>query len=142
MCLSRIPPQVPAQSDVLLAAATCCEELFTATQPPPGECGMREGPDRKELRTSAEFLVRIFEVRHPLLTQLAMVENLSSGGARLSTERSLELGSQVCVESIAPELKAKAQVVYCYCKALGPKKFAVGLKILVHDNGGAKPSTK
>jgi len=108
---------------------------------------MLEGPDRpdsdrKEPRTLEQFLVRISDVRHPLLTQLATVENLSSGGARLSTERSLELGSQVCVESIAPELKAKAQVVYCYCKALGPRKFAVGLKILVHGNGGAKPSTK
>src|SRR5215469_14106178 len=109
---------------------------------PPGEYGMLEGPERpgrpdsyrpdsnrKEPRTPGEFLVRICDVRHPLLTQLATVENLSSGGARLSTERSLELGAHVCVESVVPELKAKAQVVYC--KAVGPKKFAVGLKILV-----------
>lgn len=103
---------------------------------------MLEGPDRQEPRTPEGFLVRISDVRHPLLTQLATVENLSSSGARLSTERSLELGSQVCVESIAPELKAKAQVVYCYCKALGPKRFAVGLKILVRGVGAGKPSTK
>src|SRR5262249_41164683 len=117
---------------------------------PPGESTMLEGPERpdsyrpdsnrKEPRTSEEFLVRICDVRHPLLTQLATVENLSSGGARLSTERSLELGAHVCVKSVVPELKAKAQVVYCHCKALGPKKFAVGLKILVHDNGSAKAS--
>jgi len=41
------------------------------------------------------------------------------------------------VKAIARELKARARVVYC--KAIGPKKFAVGLNLITSNDGQAKP---
>lgn len=59
---------------------------------------------------------------------------------RLATERSWELGSQVDVKSVAGDLKARAQVVYCM--VLGPKKFIVGLNIFSRDGGLPKAPAK
>ena len=92
---------------------------------------------RKHLRTDEHFLVQVSSVHEPLLTELASVENQSPSGVRLATERSWELGLQVDVKSVAGDLSARARVVYC--KALGPKKFVVGLNILSHRGDQPNP---
>jgi len=93
--------------------------------------------DRKQFRAGERFLVLLTSVYDPLLTELASVEDLSPKGVRLATEQSWELGAHVNVKSVAGDLSARARVVYC--KALGPKKFAVGLNILSHDGDQPAP---
>lgn len=98
---------------------------------------------RKYRRTGERFLVRVSSVRDPLLTDLASVENRSPNGVQLATERPWELGSHVDVESVEgnlENLKARTRVVYC--KAVGRKKFVVGLNILSHDDEQANSATK
>jgi len=94
---------------------------------------------RKHLRKGERFLVQVSSAHDPLLTELASVENQSPSGVRLATERSWELGTHVHVKSVVGDLKARARVVYC--KALGPKKFFVGLNILTRDSEAAKSPT-
>jgi len=94
---------------------------------------------RKHPRTGERFLVQVSSVHEPFLTELASVENQSPSGVRLATERSWELGLHVDVKSVAGDMNARARVVYC--KALGPKKFIVGLNILSRDSDQSKPPT-
>ena len=75
--------------------------------------------------------MQVSSVLDPLLTELASVENQSTYGVQLATERSWEPGSHVEVKAVAGNLKARARVVYC--NGLGPKKFVVGLNILSRD---------
>ena len=86
---------------------------------------------RKHPRTAERILVQVSSVHNPRSTELACIENQSTYGVRLATQQSWELGSQVDVKAIARNLKARARVVYC--NALGPKKFAVGLNILIRE---------
>lgn len=98
---------------------------------------------RRHRRTTERFLVQVSSVRDPLLTEIASVENQSRYGVQLATKRSWELGLHVDVESVAgnlENLKARTRVVYC--KAVGPKKFVVGLDILSRDDEQAKPPTE
>lgn len=92
---------------------------------------------RKHLRSSERFLVQVSSVHEPLLTELASVENHSPAGVRVATERPWELGLHVDVKSVAGGLSARARVVYC--KALGPKKFVVGLNIFSRDGDQPRP---
>lgn len=92
---------------------------------------------RRHLRTGERFLVLVSSVHDPLLTELVSVENQSPGGVRVATERAWELGLHVDVKSIAGDLSARARVVYC--KALGPKKFVIGLNILSRNGDHSKP---
>lgn len=91
---------------------------------------------RKHPRTAERFLVQVSSVHDPLVNELASVENQSPHGVRVASERSWELGSHVDVKAIARELKARARVVYC--KAVGPKKFAVGLNLITRNDGLGK----
>jgi len=72
---------------------------------------MLEG--RKELRTATRLLVSIFPVRDPRLTDLASIENLSSRGARVTTQRPWELGSHVGIRAMSGAMSARARVVRC-----------------------------
>ncbi len=92
---------------------------------------MLEG--RKHQRTPGRFLVQICAGHDPRLVELVSVENVSSHGARVTTERSWELGSHVLVKSPTGELMARARVVYC--QALGANAFAVGLDLLTQTSG-------
>ncbi|PYT81627.1 MAG: hypothetical protein DMG40_08740 [Acidobacteria bacterium] len=83
---------------------------------------------RKQPRTPDQFVVQISAVHDPLLTDTASVENLSSRGARVATERFWEPGSPVDVSSTVRELSVRARVVYCHARS--PKGFAVGLDFL------------
>ena len=91
---------------------------------------------RKHPRSLQRFLVQLSSVRE-LVAEVASLENQSPYGVQLATERSWELGSHVDMISVAGDLKARARVVYC--KALGPKKFVVGLNILSREAERATP---
>jgi len=78
-----------------------------------------------------DLLVQMSSVRDPLVDELASVENQSPNGVQLVTERSWEPGSHVDMKTAVGNLQARARVVYC--KAVGPKKFIVGLNILSRD---------
>ena len=93
---------------------------------------------RKHSRNAERFLVQVSSVLDPRLMELASLENQSPNGVQLATERSWELGSHVDVKSVVGDLKARARVVYC--KALGPKKFVVGLNILSREAEQGEPS--
>jgi len=93
---------------------------------------------RNQSRTGERFLVLLTSVYDPLLTELASVEDLSPKGVRLATEQSWELGLHVDLKSVAGDLSARARVVHC--KALGPKKFVVGLNILSRDGDQPNPA--
>lgn len=95
---------------------------------------------RRHPRNWERFLVQVSSVLDPLLTELASVENQSTYGMQLATERSWEPGSHVEVKAVAGSLKARARVVYC--NGLGPKKFVVGLNILSRDGEQANAPTK
>lgn len=81
---------------------------------------------RNEPRASEHFLLHISSVHDPFLAEIASVENISSNGVRVATERSWELGSHVNVRGY--DLNARARVVYC--RANGPHKFVVGLNLI------------
>lgn len=83
---------------------------------------------RNQARTSERFLIHLSSVHDPFLNELASVENISSSGVRVATERSWELGSQVNLKSVGRDLKVSARVVYC--RAIGRNKFAVGLNVM------------
>jgi hypothetical protein len=95
---------------------------------------------RTHPRTAERFLVQVSSVEDPRLTELASVENHSLNGVRVASERAWELGSHVDLKSLAGSLKARARVVYC--RALGPRKFVVGLNIFDRNGEQAKPPTK
>lgn len=87
---------------------------------------MPEG--RNQPRASERFLVHISHENDPFLTELASVENISSNGVQVVTERFWDLGSHVNVKSVGRDLKVKARVVYC--RPVGPNKFSMGLNII------------
>ena len=87
---------------------------------------MLEG--RKHPRTSEKLLVEISTMEEPFVRELASAENVSPDGVRVATQRSWPPGSRVLVKSSGGDLWARARVVYC--KAIGPKSFALGLEFL------------
>jgi hypothetical protein len=91
---------------------------------------MLEG--RKHPRTPERLMVQISALHDPRLAELTSVENVSSHGARVTTERPWELGAHVAMKSATGELMARARVVYC--QAIGPRAFAVGLDILTQTS--------
>jgi len=83
---------------------------------------------RKQPRTCQRFLIQIFAVHDPLVTEIATVEDVSTYGSRLATWRAWEPGQQVDLKSSSGELCARARVVYC--RTLGVKAFSIGLNFL------------
>src|SRR5438034_2976598 len=68
---------------------------------------------RRHPRTPEQFLVLIFAVHAPHVGELASVENVSSHGVRVATERSWEADSHVGLKSPTGNTWARARVVYC-----------------------------
>jgi hypothetical protein len=97
---------------------------------------MLEG--RKHARTPERFLVQICAGHDPRLVELVSIENVSSHGLRVTTERSWELGSHILIKSPVGELMARARVVYC--QPIGANAFAVGLDLLTQTSNWDKPS--
>jgi hypothetical protein len=92
---------------------------------------MLEG--RKHSRTPRRFLAQMSAVRDPLVGEVVLVQNLSSHGVRVATEKAWEAGCHVDVKSSAAELRARARVVYC--QPIGPRAFSVGLDLLTPEDG-------
>lgn len=93
---------------------------------------MLEG--RKQRRTPKRFLVQILAVHDSNLSELAAVENVSSAGTRLVTDRQWEPGARVILKSLSKG-KAWGTARVVYCQAASPKSFAVGLSFLVPSPG-------
>ena len=91
---------------------------------------LREG--RKQSRTHDRFLAQILSVCDPRLTELAAVENVSSHGSRLVTERLWEPGAHVILCSSTGNVWARARVAYC--QSVGVGAFAVGLNFLTQTS--------
>ncbi len=87
---------------------------------------------RRHPRTPEQFLVQIFAVHAPHVGELASVENVSSHGVRVATERSWEADSHVGLKSPTGNTWARARVVYCLPHS--PKGFAVGLDFLTQTS--------
>ena len=89
---------------------------------------------RKQPRTRQRFLVQIFAVRDPVLTEIATVEDVSSNGSRPVTWRLWEPGLHVDLKSPTGtgNLWARARVVYC--RAVSGKAFSVGLNLLTQTS--------
>lgn len=87
---------------------------------------------RKQPRTPDRFIVQIHAVHDSRLAEVAKVENVSSSGARLTTERYWEPGCHVIFKSSTGNVWARARVVYC--QAINGKAFAVGLNFLIQTS--------
>jgi PilZ domain-containing protein len=87
---------------------------------------------RRQPRTPEQFLVQIFAVHDPHVGELASVDDISSHGVRVATERSWEAGSHVELKSPTGNTWARARVVYCLPHS--PKGFAVGLDFLTQTS--------
>ncbi|PYT79130.1 MAG: hypothetical protein DMG40_17510 [Acidobacteria bacterium] len=81
---------------------------------------------RKQPRNPERFLIQVSAVHDPALADLAYGENLSSRGARITTKRFWEPGSQVDVKCL--KFSARARVVYC--QPINAEAFAVGLDFI------------
>jgi len=94
---------------------------------------------RKNTRTPKQFLVQISAVHDPRLAAIATVTNISLRGARVTTWRSWEPGSQLEIKSpTTGDNWARARVVYCL--PVSSKEFAVGLDFLKQTNQWDKQS--
>ena len=87
---------------------------------------------RKQQRVRDRFLAQILAIHDPKLTELAAVENVSSLGFRLVTERLWEPGAHVILTSSTGNVWARARVVYC--QSVGAGAFAVGLNFLTQTS--------
>lgn len=88
---------------------------------------------RKYPRTARRFLVQILAVQDSRLSELAAVENVSSGGTRLVTERQWENGAHVILKFLSSgTVWGRARVVYC--QAVRAKVFAVGLDFVIQTS--------
>ena len=96
---------------------------------------------RKNARNPKQFLIQVSAVHEPRLAGMATVINVSLRGARVTTWRSWELGSQLDIESpTTGDNWARARVVYCL--PVSSKEFAVGLDFLNQTSQWGKQTEK
>ncbi|PYT69354.1 MAG: hypothetical protein DMG39_18845 [Acidobacteria bacterium] len=82
---------------------------------------------RKEKRSQQEVEVMLSTVgQHPMFGELASMENVSSYGVRVRTERPWEPDTHVLFKSAEGDW-VRARVIYC--QFLDAKSFAVGLEL-------------
>ncbi len=62
----------------------------------------------------------------PLIVETVRVENISSRGARVRTQRVWQAHDQLVLTGMLGEFRVDAEVVYC--QRLGPDECAIGLK--------------
>ena len=87
---------------------------------------------RREKRELQKFRVLVTSAQIPPQAEYAWTENLSSGGARIQTDRPWEAGSVVSLNSSVGQLLTRARVTYC--QSLPSDTFAVGLEFFVQTN--------
>ncbi|SRR6266581_6150409 len=83
---------------------------------------------RREKRNPHRLQVLLSSGSQPVVAEYASVENVSSYGARVQTERPWRPDTPVFVKSAQGEFWARARVVYC--QTVQAKRFAVGLQFL------------
>jgi len=82
---------------------------------------------RKEKRTQREVEVMLSTIgEHPMFGELASMENVSSYGLRVRTERPWKPNTDVLLKSSQGDW-LRARVIYCH--SLDVKSFAVGLEL-------------
>lgn len=62
----------------------------------------------------------------PLIVERVWIENISSCGARIHSQRPWETQQQLVLSGIQGDFRIDAKVVYC--QRLGPEDCAIGLK--------------
>ena len=95
---------------------------------------MLEG--RKQARIATRVLVHMSAVHDPRVADVGSIEDLSSHGARVATQRSWELGLHVDIKTLSGDMKARARIVYC--QSLESQRFAVGLDFLTQFRVGPR----
>ncbi|HKW31999.1 MAG TPA: PilZ domain-containing protein [Candidatus Acidoferrum sp.] len=88
---------------------------------------------RKEKRTPRTLRVLLSSGAQPVVAEHASIENVSSYGARVLTDRPWKPDASILIKSAFGEPLARARVVYC--QTLKAHTFAVGLEFLTrtHD---------
>lgn len=87
---------------------------------------------RKEKRTPRTYRVLLSSGLQPVVAEYASVENISSYGVRVRTERPLRPDMRVLIKSSQGESWASARVVYC--QTLKSHTFALGLEFLTRTS--------
>jgi hypothetical protein len=82
---------------------------------------------RTEKRIAKTVIVEVYLPDNPTLKERAPTENVSAHGARVLTERKVEPGQFVLVNSPKEGVHSQAQIVYC--RPVSTNRFAVGLEL-------------
>jgi hypothetical protein len=81
---------------------------------------------RIENRGAMNIAARVHTSGVPLIVETVWVENISSRGARIRTQRAWQAHDQLVFTGMLGDFRVDAEVVYC--QRLGPEECAVGLK--------------
>jgi hypothetical protein len=81
---------------------------------------------RYENRGAMNIAARVHTSGVPLIDDLVWIENISSHGARIRTQRAWQAHDQMVLTAMIGDFRAEAEVVYC--QRLGPGDCAIGLK--------------
>ena len=87
---------------------------------------------RKEQRTSHTHRILLSSGLQPVVAEYASVENISSYGVRVRTDRPLRPHTRVLIKPSEGESWASARVVYC--QTLKSHTFALGLEFVAHTS--------
>jgi hypothetical protein len=90
---------------------------------------------RKEKRNAQRLQVLLSSLAQPLQAEQVSMEDITSYGMRVQTERPWELGTIVLLKSPQGDLLARARVVYC--QALAHETFGLGLEFLARTDAWA-----
>jgi len=93
---------------------------------------------RKEKRTPGTLRVLLSNGAQPVVAEYASIENVSSNGARVRTDRPWRPHSGVLIKSTSGEPLAHARVVYC--QTLKGHAFALGLEFPAHTRDSRLPA--
>lgn len=92
---------------------------------------------RKEKRTPRTQCVLLSSGLQPIVAEYASIENVSSYGVRVRTERPLRPDTRVLIRFSQGDCWARARVVYC--QTLKSHTFALGLEFPAGTNDGLLP---
>jgi hypothetical protein len=92
---------------------------------------------RSDRRIPKKVAVELARPDGSQLTEMAMVQNVSTRGMRVATEHVWHPGDPVLLSSPESGFRTQARVVYC--QRLENNSFAVGLELLASPREGTKP---
>jgi hypothetical protein len=88
---------------------------------------------RIEERNPITEAVLLTGVDQSWVTEYTSTQNISSGGARVATERFWQPGSRLLLKSLRSDFQASARVVYW--RSFSSSRFAIGLEFLIPVGG-------